>query len=202
MKKDYFGKECIMGIRRRTREEIKADLDARIKQFREDKTKKERGEPLDVVQKSFSGRRSIYPKEFKIHPDLIPYMSPEELVKEQERIDDLNRRLKIHREHMAAISRNHANDKCFEDRLLTKEESKWLQEDDFFVRKHPSFTSKTEEEERIEKQHYKEDFMLWLKTDAGKRFLENISEHDMQWMRDNCTEEELVECFGTDILNQ
>lgn len=117
------------------RREIQAELDEGLKRFKERREKKERGEPLDVVQKTFSGRRSIYPKEFKIHPDLISYMSPEELAKEQKQIDDLNRRLKIHREHMAAISRNHANDKCFEDRLLTKEESKWLQEDDFFVRK-------------------------------------------------------------------
>ena len=124
-----------MDIRRRTREEIKADVDARIKQFREDKAKMERGEPLDVVQKLFPEKCMWHPNGFQINPETFAMMTTEEKRKELVRINDLNRRLKLHRERIAIVERNHANDKCFEDSILTEEEVALLDADDFFVRK-------------------------------------------------------------------
>lgn len=186
----------------RTREEIQADIDETLRKFREEKEKRKRGESLDVVQKISSEQCKLFRTGFRINTNDIVNMSEDDLLKEQQRIDDLNHRLELHERHLEMIDKNHANPKSAKDLILTKEESKWLEEDGFFSRRQFLIKPIDLEKEVLKQQHYKEDFLLWLKTDAGKRFLENISEHDLQWMKDNYTEEELVGCFGIGFLDQ
>ena len=112
------------------RREIQAEIDERMNLFRERKERRERGEPVEVLQKTFFEKGMVHPNGFQINPERFAMMTEEERKKEQKRIDDLNRRLKIHNEHRDAIRRNHMNPKSIEDAILTEEESKWLQEDD------------------------------------------------------------------------